>query len=872
MREKATLFCRGLQRLLFCGLLVSALIFAACNKTPGSQGSGYTVTFSVEGSNGTLTAQVGGKTIPHSPIKGLSAGSKVMFTATPSSGYTVQQWTENKKPVDGTNTSYTLVVKDNSSVTVQFMKAEKSAPQPPNDPSAPQPPASAVKHKVTITDITNGSVTATPALPKDGMVAKGSEIKFTANANEGYKINEWTVTGGTVTGESAAGTPTVTVKITADTTVSVSFIEKDKPLTAYKVNFSADTTKGSLTATVDGKFISSGDPIISGKNVMFTAAPKDGYMLTSWKVNDATVTGTDLTRTIRIEKDTTVSAVFEKYYTVTLGNIEHGKLSVSPEWKDGKVAENTVLTFTATPDEGYEVDTWTVSDGSFEAGTGADGQTEAKLKVTKDVTVGVSFKLKTFKVTYSADSGSAGLTLRAEYEGSPGGGLSSPVTVEYGKTLFFTAEYDLSISDKRTDWSITGSTPKEGGKPGDKTAKVTITKDTEVMVKLVPISAAEILNRLSAPPMETDKDFSLTTQLGAQNITWTSDSDAIKIENDKAFVTRDLVDQTVKLTAALTQGSETATRSFDVTVKALKEVNMPPDLTCKFDNSNLTIVRANGDGKARYMVTAIDTSQKTLTAGLTAEWQIGSGSLKTLEELERNEKETPQKYVTTRQRLAEKDVLSVSIVKAAFEQMELSDKDFFEKNKDLFGDDKSYEDFITLPEAEQTTIIKASLEKQRKAICDDVHLSPTASWQEILQKVMKAIEHRYTFKARSVLYTYTLTKISDNKYTITIESKYDKGKPWYAQKGSYKTANDGYILSIDEQQPPPTLIIKTKDDKKYQCSLSEVKNNGSFTATNKADGNDKITVTVDDSQKNGTLTGTIGGSPYTASFKSVNME
>ena len=854
MREKATLFCRGLQRLLFCGLLVSALIFAACNKTPGSQGSGYTVTFSVEGSNGTLTAQVGGKTIPHSPIKGLSAGSKVMFTATPSSGYTVQQWTENKKPVDGTNTSYTLVVKDNSSVTVQFMKAEKSAPQPPNDPSAPQPPASAVKHKVTITDITNGSVTATPALPKDGMVAKGSEIKFTANANEGYKINEWTVTGGTVTGESAAGTPTVTVKITADTTVSVSFIEKDKPLTAYKVNFSADTTKGSLTATVDGKFISSGDPIISGKNVMFTAAPKDGYMLTSWKVNDATVSETDLTRTVRIEKDTTVSAVFEKYYTVTLGNIEHGKLSVSPELKDSKVAENTVLTFTATPNEGYEVDTWTVSDGSFEAGTGASGQTEAKLKVTKDVTVGVSFKLKTFTVTYSVDSGSSGLTLRAEYEGSSGVGLSSPVTVEYGKTLFFTAEYDLlSIRDKRTDWSITGSTAKAGGQPGDKTATVTITKDTEVMVKLVPISATDILDKLPALPTETDKDFSLTTQLGAQNITWTSNSDAIKIENDKAVVTRDLVDQTVKLTAALTQGTETARREFNVTVKALTTIVVEPagsehrTFTYTFKDGELDVVR-KGNGTtlgSRYKV-EVTPVKKTLKASLTAESKDGS-SWNTLEELKKHDKEELQIYITAIRQLMAKEKPTVADVREAFRRNDQTDKEFVDNNMNLFGG-KDYTGFMALGEAEQTKIIKETIKKEL----------------EILQKEMEEIENRYTFKTRSVLYTYELSKISSG-YTITITSKYDTEKPWYEQYGTYATTNDEYILYIDDQQPPPVLIIKNKD-KEYQCSLSEVKSNGSFTATNKADSSE-ITVTVDDSKKDGTLKLTIGGTEYTASLK-----
>lgn len=790
MREKATLFYRGLQRLLFCGLLVGALIFAACNKTPGSQGNGYTVTFSVEGDNGTLTAQVGRNTIPHSPIKGLSAGSKVMFTAIPSSGYTVQQWTENKKPVNSTNTSYTLVVKDSSSVTVQFMKAEKSAPQPPND----QPPASAVKHKVMITDITNGSVTAVPALPADGMVAEGSEIKFTANANEGYQINEWKVPGGTIIAGGVAGTPTATVKITADTTVSVSFIEKDKPLTAYKVNFSADTTKGSLTATLEGKTISSGDSVISGKDVMFTAEPKDGYMLTSWKVNDATVSGTDLTRTIRIEKDTTVSAIFEKYYKVTLGNIEHGKLSVSPELKkDGKVAENRVLTFTATPDEGYEVDAWTVSDGSFEAGTGTVGQTEAKLKVTKDVTVGVSFKIKTFKVTHSADSGSPGLTLQVEYEGRPGVFLTSPIeNVPYGTKLLFKAETNESSVESGLvpEWTITGSTATEGGKRRDPTAIVPITDTTTVTVKLVPFSAKELLDLLKPePPKTVTEDFFLKTNFAGQTITWkSSDETVIKIgSNDphsskvQASVTRDIVDRKVTLTAALTQGTETARREFNVTVKVLEEVTIQPaNLTCEFVDGQLTV-----HNKARYRVTAIDPAQKTLTANLTHLYR--DGMLKTLEALKKKDLENAEKDAPENQKAQEK----------------------------------------------------------------------------------KKIEDFYTFKARSVLYTYTLAKTSDNNYTITIESKYDTEKPWYEQKGSYETANDDYVLSIDEQQPPPTLIIKTKDGKEYQCPLSEVKNNGSFTAKV---GSESVTVTVDDSQKNGTLTVTIGSTPYTASFKSVNMQ
>lgn len=848
---------RGLQRFLFCGVLVSVLIFAACNKTHGSV---YTVTFGVDGANGMLTARVGGKDITQSPLVGLSSGTKVNFIAKPDNGYTVKQWMLNGKPVSGT-TTYTLVVKDKSSVTVQFMKeSEKPAPQPS------VPPTSAVTHKVTIKPSEHGDITSEPALSESGLVQDGTEMKFTAKAHPGYKVNVWSVTGGTVIGDSSAGSVTVTVKITADTTVSVSFIGEKEELTAYPVKFSAAVTGGTLTAKVGEKTITSGDKVRSGAEVTFTAEPKTGYMLKNWIIDGTATGGAASTHKIRITKATEVTAVFEKYYMVELEAPEHGTLTVSPELKDGKVAENTELTFTATPAERYEVAAWTVSQGSAFTEGGAAKQTSAKLTVTKDVKVGVAFKLKTFTVTYSGSPDPDKVDLSAKYEdGTPV--PASPATVELDKKVVFTVTYDPATTDKLIQWTITGSSAESGGKRGDKTATITVTKDTNVAVTLVPISAADILNRLPALPTETDHDFSLTSQLAGQNITWESSKpDAITIENGKAIVTRNLVDQPVKLTAKLTQGSDTATREFSVTVKALTRIEMTLSgnrkVTYIFENGNLEVMReGNGNTEGHRYVVTVPPNGKTLTAGLMAEYR--NGVWNTFAEAKMNEKKEAEKAITIRQQLEAKDILDVSIVKAAFGQMELTDEDFCKRNRDLFGN-KNYQDFDALLPAEKTAIIKASIAQQRKIYCAAEGLPETASWAELLERAIENIEKRYSFAGRSVLYKYQLTKNTNGDYSITIQSKYMSETPWYEQKGAYKADSEKLTISVYE------------GTEKLYITLNGMEYSGRFTdggtrfTAKDQDGNNEISGDIQD-QRNGVLNVTINGMPYRPSFTPVDM-
>ena len=103
-------------------MLAIALVLVACNSNsamPPDPYTKYTVTFSVIGENGTLSAAVG-----ETPITSggeVLAGNALIFTAAPASGYRVKEWRRNGAVVDG-NTSnvleYTLA--GNLNVTVEF--------------------------------------------------------------------------------------------------------------------------------------------------------------------------------------------------------------------------------------------------------------------------------------------------------------------------------------------------------------------------------------------------------------------------------------------------------------------------------------------------------------------------------------------------------------------------------------------------------------------------------------------------------------------------------------------------------------------------------------------------------------------------------
>lgn len=109
-----------------------------------------------------------------------------------------------------------------------------------------------------------------------------------------------------------------------------------------------------------------------------TDPERTGYFFIGW---DKPLTG--------ITSDVTVVATYTtEVFTVTIDEVEHGKIQLLDSDIDlTHVPVGTTLHFQASPDQGYELDSWT----NYDEETG--------LVVTSDVTVSATFRIKTFTVT-----------------------------------------------------------------------------------------------------------------------------------------------------------------------------------------------------------------------------------------------------------------------------------------------------------------------------------------------------------------------------------------------------------------------------------------------------------------------------------------
>lgn len=87
--------------------------------------------------------------------------------------------------------------------------------------------------------------------------------------------------------------------------------------------------------------------------------------------------------------------------TVTMSAGANGSITANPVIPaGGKVAKDAEITFTATANPRYRVHTWAITGGTIQAG-GQQGNTTAKVKVTENTTVNVTFKPVYTPVAYA---------------------------------------------------------------------------------------------------------------------------------------------------------------------------------------------------------------------------------------------------------------------------------------------------------------------------------------------------------------------------------------------------------------------------------------------------------------------------------------
>ena len=144
-------------------------------------------------------------------------------------------------------------------------------------------------------------------------VDPNTPLTFTATPNEGYMITEWRVN------DKVQMTPGLNKKPVTDATLKVNMYSEPMTVTVtfakagdnYAVTFSKEG-EGKLTATVEGKPLTSGTFVAKGTKVLFEAKAFTNKIVKEWQVNDKVIpVGEEqASYTLTVDKTSDVKVIF----------------------------------------------------------------------------------------------------------------------------------------------------------------------------------------------------------------------------------------------------------------------------------------------------------------------------------------------------------------------------------------------------------------------------------------------------------------------------------------------------------------------------------------------------------------------------------
>lgn len=394
-------------------------------------------------------------------------GESLTFTAVPPAGQNVTGWTVNGKAVAGNGNTLTWTVENGCltkpNVTVYHVAAQFSAGE----------------YEVTYSQPANGKLTA--SVESGTQVNGGTKVAFTAEPNEGYEIDEWTVNGHPVANSSS----TYTLNVTENSTVAVTF-KAMVPVSAVR-----NGRNGSIAITANGKTITDGY-VSSGSDVTFTVTPENtDDMVQAWQVNGSTVAEmTDtadapLTYTVKnVTAKTEVSAMLieRPTYTITVTSEGSGTASAEP----ASVKRGGSTTVTAVPSSNsYYLKEWSVNGGAAQA---ASGNTLALTEIRRNTTVKAVFDgAINYDVTLDVQDATTGTTVAAAANGkaiTPQ--KNSPASVTRGSKVVFTATPAVENGRNKqmvAQWKVNGV---DQNNISNELVIPSLTGKTDVAVKFVP--------------------------------------------------------------------------------------------------------------------------------------------------------------------------------------------------------------------------------------------------------------------------------------------------------------------------------------------------------------------------------------------------
>ena len=501
-------------------------------------------------------------------------GESLTFTAVPPAGQNVTGWTVNGEAVQDSGNMLTWTVENGyltqPNVTAYHVEAQFSAGE----------------YEVTYSQPANGTLRASVAA--DAQVNGGTKVTFTAEPDEGYEIDEWTVNGHSVANSGS----TYTLNVTEDSVVEVTF-KAMVPVSAVR-----NGRNGNIAITANGKTITDGY-VSSGSDVTFTVTPENtDDMVQAWQVNGSPVA--EMTDTADVSLTYTVKNVTAKIevsatlierptYTITVTSEGSGTASAEP----ASVKRGGSTTVTAVPSSNsYYLKEWSVNGGAAQA---ASGNTLALTEIRRNTTVKAVFDgAINYDVTLDVQGATTGTTVAAAANGkaiTPQ--KNSPASVTRGSKVVFTATPAVENGRNKqmvAQWTVNGV---DQNNISNELVIPSLTGKTDVAVKFVPYEG-----------------FTIPTG----GIGWKV-SDVKRVPNDTQPTSE--IRKNGELTFTVTPEGEKLFRTL--TVNGVDCLTQPKD-------GNVTAVK-NG---ASYTITIKDVTGAIMVAADAVEYQIAAGTLDTV--------------------------------------------------------------------------------------------------------------------------------------------------------------------------------------------------------------------------------------------------
>ncbi|MBP5650233.1 MAG: choice-of-anchor J domain-containing protein [Bacteroidales bacterium] len=342
-----------------------------------------------------------GTTNPAPGTYNFAVGSTSYVTAVPNEGYHLLYWIEYFE-IAGMSVSDTLIADTVIVEVLPIMAGMVSSLTAHFE--ADEPATDSLIINLTINDPTLGTIDPNPGTYA---VALNDVMMITATPNDGVTFEGYRVywNGQIITNVPAAVNPfpcTVTPDLLNLGEITIMALFSDGSSVPDSLTLIVNTDDATMGTTDPAPGIYS---YAVGDTSVLSAIPNDGYHFLYW-IESVSVAGITMNDTIyapvlttlinqmMADMTLTVTAYFEanepgvNYYTVIVRSANTAMGTVSSDIPLGQLAENTVVTVTATPRTGYQFINWTDGEGNI-----INATNPYTFTVTEDITLVANFEL-----------------------------------------------------------------------------------------------------------------------------------------------------------------------------------------------------------------------------------------------------------------------------------------------------------------------------------------------------------------------------------------------------------------------------------------------------------------------------------------------